>query len=229
MFVHADGIISDQYLQVCRNHNYTFEDELSVGSTLSTTPQYLESSFNCLYELGIKLGIVLWRKFLPDQIDAADQYLNALAYNLLQEERYSLAKPILEFADTTLSRTSKEVYKRMFKINLAQCYKWLKDKNKCLECINQSDWSACSDDFQLCVAVLKDDYVEAAKTMEKIGKSNALPEHSYEDWPIFREFRDQDIFIDTFSHIFGHPPKRIEEMKINNPKELIFFGIEKKS
>lgn len=63
LFVHCDGIVSKQYLEVCNKHGFDFSKPLSVGEKLDVVPDYFESAYECLFEVGVKLGHVLWRKF----------------------------------------------------------------------------------------------------------------------------------------------------------------------
>jgi hypothetical protein len=52
--------------------------------------------------------------------------------------------------------------------------------------------------------VLNDDFKLAAKFVEKIGsKSEYISEEGYRLWPIFREFRKSQEFLDAFESAFG--------------------------
>lgn len=91
-------------------------------------------------------------------------------------------------------------------INLAQSYKFLDKNDQCLSTLSTIDWSACSDNFALCVAVLKDDFEEAARVMKRVGPEGAVKRHEYIDWPVFKEFRKSAEFASTYTEVFGTAP-----------------------
>jgi hypothetical protein len=79
-----------------------------------------------------------------------------------------------------------------------------KDKVKMNQTLSKLDFSAANDDFKLAELVLKDDFDNAAKLVEKIGsKSEYTTEHSYREWPIFKEFRKSENFIKAFEAAFN--------------------------
>jgi hypothetical protein len=60
-------------------------------------------------------------------------------------------------------------------------------------------------DFKIAKAVLLDDYEEAARLMEIIGKEGELiTENSYLTWPLFRNFRSSDEFLKAYEKIYGY-------------------------
>jgi len=205
LFVHTHGVVSSQYISVCRTHGCAVES-VTLGSTLEADKDYLIESYKCLYEIGIKLSQVLWRKLKSGEMQQADAALNRFAYDLLVDEKYDIATRLLEFAVKVLKRYSSDSYRRMFIVNLAQAYKFSGKEGLCKELVSKEDWSACSDDYSVCISVLKDEFGEAAKVMERIGISGPLRERDYIDWPIFRKFRESSEFRSAFKKIFGRDP-----------------------
>jgi hypothetical protein len=167
----------------------------------------------CLYEIGVKLGQVIWRKLQPDSLEDADSSLNSYAYHLLLDENYELATRLLEFAVDTLPRHGSDISRRMFVINLGQAYKFSGHQDLCDQRLNKEDWSACNDNFQLCQNVLRDQFDQAAIVMRRIGAQGSVQEIEYLDWPIFRRFRESPQFKECFKDIFGKDPVGIEEQK----------------
>ena len=207
LFVHCHGKASVQYLKICAEHHADITG-VSLGTTLDAKLKYLVNSYKCLYEIGVKLSQVLWRKLKPGELEAADSALNSISFELLVLEKYELANRLLNFA-TKLPRHSSEVDKRIMLINLSQSYKFLNMQDKCLNTLNKMDWSACSDNFGLCVAILKDNFQEATKLMHRIGKDGAIKQHEYMDWPIFKDFRKSTDFTATYTEIFGIEPSEL--------------------
>ncbi len=58
--------------------------------------------------------------------------------------------------------------------------------------------------FQLAVAVLRDDFQAAASLMKLVSIGEQLKANDYRDWPLFKEFRKSQIFIDAYQSIYGH-------------------------
>jgi hypothetical protein len=69
---------------------------------LPITREYFASACDCLLEIGVKLGQVLWRKIIPSGIEKADGNLVTITYNLIGEGRYNLARILLDFGTETL-------------------------------------------------------------------------------------------------------------------------------
>lgn len=205
LFVHTHGVVSSQYISVCRQHKCSIEG-VSVGTKLDAQKDYLVDAYKCLYELGVKLSQVLWRKLLPAELEKADTALNSLAYELLVDEKYDLATRLLDFAVNVLPRHSTDSYKRIFVVNLAQAYKFSGNEAACKALLDKYDWSSCGDDYAICLWVLKGDFEAAAKVMRRIGKTGAVKEGAYADWPIFRKFRESPEFKAAYLEVYGKEP-----------------------
>ncbi len=220
LFVHADGIVSQQYLAVCRDNGVDL-GEVALGDKLSVPPDYFEAAHNCIFEIGVKLGQVLWRKVAPHTLLAADSFMVGTVYHLLANRRYKLSVKLLDFAGETLKKFGSDEYRRMLVINRAQAYKWSGDQNRCNAILEAEDWSACGPQFKLCVLVLKDEFKEACSVMRDIGTDGPVTEAYYEDWPIFREFRESAEFLEAFKSIFGRDFTNIERsMEIERQARL---------
>ncbi len=207
LFVHCHGKVSAQYIKTCSEHGADISD-VAIGKTLNAERDYLVGAYKCLYEIGVKLSQVLWRKLKPDELELADNALTSIAFELLVLEKYDLANRLLKFG-VKLPRHSSDAGKRIMLVNLAQSYKFMEIQEQCLSTLSTMDWSACSDDFALCVTVLKDNFQEAAKLMHKIGKEGAIKRHEYIDWPIFKEFRKSTEFTAAYTEIFGIEPSEL--------------------
>lgn len=201
LFVHCDGVISRQYIQVCKEHGVSSIATAKVGDLLDVDSKYFTAAYDCLFELGVKLGHVLWRKLQPEKLEEADDHLNTLAFDLLADTRYELANTLLEFACKTLKKHSSDIARRVFIINHCIALKNLK-KPEYIALLDKEDWSACRDDFVLAVSVLKDDFDLASKLMVAIGRNGKPADVEYRTWPLFREFRKSDQFKRAFKKIF---------------------------
>lgn len=208
LFVHSDGIVSNQYIKVCERNQVDLKG-IKLNDRLKISGAYFNKTYRCLFELSVKLTHTIWRKLLKDQIGMADRELNNICYELINSQQYDLADVILEFA------TSQKVFfndaaKNVFVINKALS-KFLQSKNEdALEVINQYDWSASSDDFKLAHLVINQKYEECYSLMRKIGKDGEVDKTNYRTWPLFHKMRTKRKFKKTFKEIFEEDYKVIE-------------------
>lgn len=202
LFVHCNGIISRNYLENCTKHKVPNISKLEIGSQLNVEPEYFGKSFQAVFEIGVKLGQVLWRKFLPESSEKADVNINNLCFDLIQSGYYELAYTLLKFITEEIPNKSTAKLKKTMIINKALACYLLNDKKKCNRILKSEDWSI-GVHFQLAVSVLNEDYVEATKLMKKIGPNDDdFDASNYQEWPLFSKFRDTKEFKDTFKEIF---------------------------
>jgi hypothetical protein len=203
IFVHCDGMISSQYMNVCKKNGVAFEKQIKVGQELHVSEKYFQEAVECILEIGIKLGHVLWRKLQSDLLSEADDALHHATYDLLYEERYALTKTLLYFAVDTLKKQSSEQIKCLNLINLAIAQNFSGERSKALSTLKSYDWSATEDKFKLAVAVLEHRYNDAKTLMKRIGSKGSLRRIDYSSWPLFKEFRHTEEFMVTYKDLFG--------------------------
>ena len=220
LFVHCDGVVSEQYLNVCRKHKVPIDDQVVVGERLQANKKYIKQSYEVLYEIGIKLSQVLWRKLSPNDLEKAESSLSNFTFELLIEENYKLAKNLLDFACCGLKKWGSEGSRLVYVINRAIAYKFSGDNEKCLSILDDEDWSACGDNYNLCVAVLRSDFELARSIMLRIGSSGSVTEVDYAEWPCFKEFRASEEFTSAFTQVFGYPPTTIEQVDNEDTNEV---------
>jgi hypothetical protein len=225
LFVHNDGVVSSQYLSVCRHHKVLFDKEPRLGEKLNITTDYFELTYKCLFEISVKLIQVIWRKLLPNDIEKADESLNDICFELLRQKQLDLATILLDFATIILKKHHNEESKNIFIVNKALSLKLNKKKHECDEIVLSKDWSACSDKFKIAKEVLLDNHNDVAKLMKKIGADGEVSKLSYKVWPLFSEFRKTDLFKGTFKEIFKEdyaevetPKKMLEEIMLKVKK-----------
>jgi hypothetical protein len=126
-----------------------------------------------------------------------------MAFELISNARYSLAKNLLEFALSGKQKPTDEQILRFIILNLAQSYRWSGDKAKCAKLLGDHNWSASSNIIKLGVTVLSDKYDEAFRLMRKLGHDDEIKKEIYRDWPIFRELRKQPGFSPCYCEIYG--------------------------
>ena len=205
LFVHCDGVVSRQYLNVCEEHGVVFEKKPKVGERLDVTPDDFAKAYRTVLEIGIKLGHVLWRKLLPSEVSDADKQFNLTCVELIEREQYNVAEKLLLLAKSEFARRSSEEIKLYCKFNLAQTYKWQGKNQDCKNILSSIEVANLSHKYQLADAVLRDDFEKAAQIMKQAGKKGEVQPLEYHKWPLFKEFRKTELFSKTYAAVFGEP------------------------
>jgi len=202
LVTHCDGVINSQYTSTCQAAGFQFGDAPAIGTKLSVDSDYLKSALDLLYEVGVKLGIVLWRTCIPGDAEESERFLGNLLFDILGKEEWALGVTLGEFAHT-LPQKKSELASKISHINYAQALKWSGDSSAALKLL-EGDWSASIRDLRLGVEVLRGNYDNAAKLMRDIGRKGELvDEQGYRKWPVFREFRASEEFVRVFHEIYG--------------------------
>ena len=208
LFVHADGIVSGQYIEECKKNDYQLGN-INIGRKLIADNEYFEKSFRLLYEMAIMLTQILINKlylgrekFSTDTTVRDNIFINNV-YELICEEHYDIAINVSKFAiNNAFKRTNKD--KTFIELNLAQAYKWSGNEKECKAVLQDLDTSAMNIDLQIPKKVLEEEYDEDYSMMKDLGKgSKILTKEAYREWPIFRKIRKQKEFEDAFEAIFG--------------------------
>jgi len=206
LFTHCEGVVTKEYLAVCKEAGYKMPPSVKFGQKLTLEPDYHYASIQAVAEAGVKLGVVIWRKLFPEDLEESDKYLTGAVVDAIKDDASQFALSLAEFT-LKLPKTSNEMYKRMFVINYAQALKWFENDATCKKMLAKYDWSASSTDFQLAVAVLQNDFDLAEELMITIGaNSESVDKISYLSWPLFREFVKSDQFKLTFKKVFKQDP-----------------------
>jgi len=220
LFVHADGVVSSQYIKVCKENGHDLEEECKVGRRLYVTKNYFINSFECIFEMSVKLGHVVWRKIDSGDCANADESLNDLCHFLIENEEYRLALALLDFALTTppINKNLSDEIRLLFLINKAQTLKWSGQEGECEKLLESRDWSTLGLKYKLAKAVLSEDYEESSNLMKSIHQSGEVSSNDYRILPIYKKFRKTNQFKSTFKEIFGEYSAYVD---IEEEKEII--------
>ncbi len=227
LFVHCNGIVSRQYIDVCKENGVKGIEKIKLGQQLKAKPAYYNKCYLILFEIGVKLGQVIWRKLKPEEIEDADAHLNAVCFQLLIKGHNRLALNLLTFATETLKKHHDQEMLCIFNINKALAHYLSDRKDECKKVLDANDWSAANDKYKLAIAVLKEDFPLAINLMKSIGNNNphVTPE-AYREWPLFMKFRKEDSFKEIYKEIFGEDfvyieakPRNLEDI-LSDLKQL---------
>ncbi len=202
LFVHANGVVNDQYIKAAKKHNFPAEHPLRKGDELHADPDYFIAAVHRVLHFGVTLTQIVWRKCYAEEGKYSDRSISELGYELIARGQLKLAIKMLEAAKTI--RGVSDIRKRMNLVNLANVYKLAGDKTKSLETLSSMDWSAVAVQFQISIAAVKDEIDEVVTLMRKIGtNSDEINAQSYQEWPVFYGVRDNIKFTDAFKEVFG--------------------------
>lgn len=219
LYVHTGGIVSSQYLKVCKENGVALNN-VALGDELPVDAQYFQHAFDVIFELAFKLTHVLWRKFLPDQLQIADSNLIEIGYEEgLVKENYDLAKMVFNFGTQTIKKHGDEEHRLIMTINKALAYKWSSDQKRAEQIISHEDWSATMNKFKLAAATIRDEYDTVYDLMKEIGKdSNEIIAYNYRTWSLFKLIKKEPKFLEIFEQIYGEPYGKLEVSSVILPK-----------
>lgn len=204
LFTHCDGIISQQYLKMCKDAGYKLSADAVVGGQLDVGAQYFFNTCHVVMEVGVMLGHTVWRKMLPDERRQADSELNSLIYDYLHLGQFHKAAALCRFAQK-MPKISEDLMDRLFTLNHAIAVRQINGVAAAKRILEKKDWSSVIYDFRLARAVLVEDYDSAKGFMLKIGKIGELiRDEAYHDWPLFKDFRETPQFLEGYEEVYGY-------------------------
>ena len=209
LFVHTNGKVSTQYLKTCKERPFDHKDaDVQIGEELYVTPAYVEHCYNILFEIGVKLGQVIWRKIENNLEDADDSLIN-IGYELIKSKKYQLACVILDFSCKSYVKHFNKEYEYVLCVNHALSYYLKGNDEKCKKIINSQDWSGTDLKYRLAHKVLLEEYDGAIEIMKSIGKDDNMS-FAYAEWPLFNNFRKTPQFKETYKNTYGKDYQYVE-------------------
>lgn len=202
LLTHTNGKVSDQYLRVCGEHGFDCSKR-KVGDTLAVEPTYFQNSVELLFEFGVKLTQVVWRKLLPTDCESAANTLNNVAFNMIEKKRYKVASNLLQFGLVDMKNKVSESCRKTMIVNYANARKLDGDEEHSRKIIEDEDWSAASDNFKICVAAIQDNVESVLTLMKAVVSSGLITLNDLRTWPVFDKVRTDPRFIDAFEASFG--------------------------
>lgn len=204
ILVHNGGKVNDQYLKVCENQGFKFDNKPLVGELLKPSVKYFNRAILVMSKVAFMLTHTLWRKLFPHEIEKAHTAVNNTLYELLKEKRWETSAEIAKFSlSNQMTKKINDLELRLRTVNAAIASKFSENNAAVMNYINSLDWTSSNKDFKLAIAVLEDKYADAARIMKEIGKNGDLiRQFSYHDWPLFHIFRDTPEFLNTYQEVY---------------------------
>ena len=222
LFVHANGIVSNQYLSICKAEGVDLQG-VKKGDQLDVDRGYFLKAFDVFYEVAVKLSQMSLRVLLYKKdetcLGEVDKALNRSIYDLINDEHYDVAIELCSFALNTQFKHS-SLDRCYFLLNLAQAHKWKGDEKKCQELLDREDITSWRSELKCPLFALKEDIDKVCEMMVSSGKnSDVLNAEAYRNWPIFKSVRGETKFRDTFKSIFGE--ELTEEVSLEEEKNAV--------
>lgn len=205
LVAHNGSLVNRRYIAACGAVSAPRGKGLTLGSEVVVDSEYLKLAYDRLFEVGVKLAQVCWRKVRSRELELADFNLTRICYHLLLFEQFPLAQTLLEFA-VALPKHSSGLDRKIFIINLAQSHKWQGDQAACSAILGKEDWSDAEPTFNFARSVLENDFAEAGRILRAIAPGGEIVgRRALHDWPLLREFRETDEFANAYEEVYGSP------------------------
>ena len=118
LMTHNGGYVSQQYLATCQKNSVSFSSAPAIGTQLAFDGKYLGDALLVVSKVGFMLAHTLWRKILPNDVDASNEEINDSIYDLLTWQRWRVAAAFGDFALTDpMRRNIKDIQLRIRLIN----------------------------------------------------------------------------------------------------------------
>jgi hypothetical protein len=201
LFVHANGIVNEQYVKAAKKHDFPDGKSLKTGDELHANPDYFTQAVHRVIHFGAMLTQIVWRRCYPEEGEYSDKSISDLGYELIARQQFELAIKMLEAAKTT--RGISEIRNRMSVVNLANAYKLSGDEERSLKVLESMDWTAVAPEFKISIAAVRGDVDEVVTLMKRIGvNDDLLSARAYQEWPVFYGVRGHVKFTSAFKEIF---------------------------
>ena len=206
LFVHSNGIVSNQYLNICKNEGVDLKD-IKKGDQLDVDRPYFVKAFNIFYEVSVKLSQMSLRVLLLKKDEGClgeiDMCMNSSIHDLINDERYDVAIELCNFALDPQFKHS-DLNRIQLLLNRAQAYKWKGDDARCKQLLESEDTSSWRSELKCPMYALEEDIDRVCEMMISSGKnSDILDADTYRTWPIFKGVRGEERFKETFKQVFG--------------------------
>lgn len=189
--VHNNSVVNRTYIKNVEN-KLLEEFDAKEGKDLAITREYLNKAIDMIYICGIITSQQCIRKWDKIEKQMADDLIISHTYDALLEERYDLAIIVAAYAEKIKMLSDQS--KKIVTINHAIALKAM-GKNDDMEIIlKRIDWSASSMNFQVALRALRGERESFYVWLTRAVKSGEIDRNSLEQWPLFKEFREEKEF-----------------------------------
>jgi len=202
LVVHSEGVVSRQYLSVCKSAKATVSPDVKLGTRMVVTRGYLAGAHLIAYDTSFRITHLLLRKVRKDLGGRADSRLVDNAFDRLIHRHDILTLSIAGFGRNGIVAAKDKDKQRLLTVNQAIAHRRLGDDDKIAPLLASEDWSGCAPRFRLALLILQNDFKAASRVMERLSK-RAVTESHYRTWPLFEVFRETPEFRKVYRKKFG--------------------------
>ena len=210
LIAHGERKFNSRYVRICKAAGHK-DAERYLGDSISLSPKYLRQSADVLLEFAVILILSLCRKHDNASEGEAFEKINEIAFELIQSGRYRSASAIAQSALEMKKSACLQRTRNMLTVNLASAQKHLKQNEAAIKTLETIDWSASADDYQICVASIREDYEQISQLMPRVAAGKLVDADSFRTWPVFSFIRENADFQQLFEAAFGEKLVRVAE------------------
>ncbi len=191
IIVHNEGIGKNHYM------NFVSEDyrtKVKIGDFISVDKQYVLSAIDLVESICMSIILEIWISEGDKDNKEIENVLAIIFDEYLIFEKWESAKILYEVClESNKLQLADEL---ICKINRWQCYKWLDRFNEIEDEVKDLDITACQPRYKLAVLALLDKYEDFFAYYDE---QDDLKENELKEWPLFREVRNSEIYIQRYS------------------------------
>ncbi|MGI4731466.1 MAG: hypothetical protein ACRYFW_06940 [Janthinobacterium lividum] len=202
LIAHGEKQFTARYVAICKSHNHKGSENL-LDTPIELTSSYISQALDVLVEFSILLVFSIWRKQLPAEENSAFNEVNDACYRMITEARYRVPVRVLEYVLSLKNTKIAESTRLMLIVNLSSAHRHCKNKDSSDKVLNSVDWSAVSDNYQICVASLRDDVPGVISLMPSVVQAKKIRKEDFRTWPVFSFVRSNEQFETKFGELFG--------------------------
>lgn len=190
VIVHNDSIVNNVYLSLVPEE---YRIGINKGDALNVDKQYVLNAVSLIESTIMAIIIEMWVCEGFKDEEEVEKVLAIIFDEYLIFEKWDNARILYEVClESNKLKASDEL---LCKINKWQCYKWLGRFEEVKKEVENLDVSACQPRYRLGVLALLDKYEEFFSFFDE---QNDLDETELKEWPLFREVRESEIYIQKY-------------------------------
>jgi hypothetical protein len=188
LVVHNGGVVNTIYISKVPED---LREGIKVGDGINISREYLDESISLFERNFILIAAELWKKLDLDDASRSDVLID-IAFEHLQSERWKVAESLSYF----ISRDSNAPKRSQLigLINYWQSLKWQGRFSEVSQDVEECDFSANDEIFQLAKYVLLDENDRFFDLTPGMVDKGTIPSKALVDWPLFRQMREDPRF-----------------------------------
>jgi hypothetical protein len=218
LLVHNGSVINSIYISKVDEN---LRKNKKVGDKLQVDKDYLDNAICKLQKSFILIASELWKSLDKNDKERGDVLTNIVYENLLKS-RWDICEGFTYFVinDKELDITDKIVAQ----LNYWLCKKRASKKDDFKKEIDKVDYSDKKEIFQIALFALQDKFDEVYSLLPKAFDAEQLTPEKFEEFPIFQDARESELFI-KFKETTNYFKDKTTEVEEKLPPTLGFVQV----